>query len=72
MSSQKSTHAGRIDANPEARFVMKNRNIDKWVLKTNRMKETADPRMARRFSAEWLNSTCWDWEPFYVPKEATP
>lgn len=68
MSAQRSMHTGRLAATGD--FVMKNRTCDRWVLETNRMKETSDPKLARRFGAEWLNGTCWDWEYFYIPVSA--
>ena len=61
----------RLKAKDNERFVMKNRDCEKWIAKITPMEQTENPLLARRFSARWIKNTCWNWEIFYEPVSVT-
>jgi hypothetical protein len=54
------------DNNPDHRYVLKNIDKAAWVTKSTPVTQTDDPQQALGFRAAFLQSTCWDWQIFYM------
>jgi hypothetical protein len=65
----------RINAKPDARFVLQikysSSGKPEFVCQTEPIEDSADPKLAVKFAAGFLNTTVWDWDPWYDAIPAT-
>src|ERR1035438_6887186 len=55
----------RVKAKPGKRFVLASFWKPGRISKMQPSRHSKDPRLAMKFTAKFLNSTCWDWQLFY-------